>query len=69
MVSQMLVKVVVSLSSIVNMSEMLTLPAICQMETVFSYTDSRTALLQMVMWRKPLVVVDLDQNTHAVLSL
>ena len=41
----------------------------CWMLTVLSATDSRMAFSRIVMCRRPLVVVDLDQHTQALLSL
>ena len=41
----------------------------CWMLTVLSATDSRMAFSRIVMWRRPLVVVDFDQHTQALLSL
>ena len=63
------IKSVVSLSSLVKMSAMLILPSMCLIETVLFDTDSLIVFSLMVIWRRPLVVVDLDQQMHALLSL
>ena len=60
---------VVSLSSFVNISAMLIFPSICLMETVLLDTDSLIAFSLIVICLRPLVVVDFDQQTHALLSL
>ena len=62
-------KVALSLSSLVKISAMLWRPAMCWMVTVLSATDSRIAFSRMVMCLRPLVVIDLDQHTQALLSL
>ena len=59
----------VSFSSFVKMSAMLILPSMWLMETVLLDTDSRIAFSLIVICLRPLVVVDLDQHTHALLSL
>ena len=59
----------VSFSSFVKMSAMLILPSMCFIDTVLSETDSLIAFSLIVMCLRPFVVVDLDQQTHALLSL
>ena len=59
----------VSLSSFVKMSAMLIFPSMCLIDTVLSDTDSRIAFSLIVICLRPFVVVDLDQHTHALLSL
>ena len=58
----------VSLSSLVKMSAMLIFPSMCLIETVLLDIDSLIAFSLIVICL-PLVVVDLDQHTHALLSL
>ena len=60
---------VVSLSSLVKISAMLILPSMCLIETVLLDIDSLFSFSFIVICLRPLVVVDLDQQTHELLSL
>ena len=59
----------VSLRSFVKMPVILCKPSICTILTVLSFIGSRIAFYLTVIWRRPLDVDDLEQQTYALLSL
>ena len=69
MMSRKEMKCLASLSSLVNRSDRLMLPAICLIEMVLFWTDSRMAFSRIWTCRSPLVVMFDDHRTQALLSL
>ena len=59
----------ISLNSFVKISARFCLEPIWRIETNLLSTDSLMAFSRIVIWRRPFVVVFLDQHTQAVLSL
>ena len=58
-----------SFISLVNISAKLVFPSMCKIFTNEESTLSLMAFSRIVMCLRPLVVLDLDQHTHALLSL
>ena len=56
-------------SSLVRMSDILVVPSIFWIYMFWSFTCYLNTFSLMVMWRKPFVVLVLEQSTHAWLSL
>ena len=62
-------KYLASLNYFVKMLARLISSSICETETILLQTDSLVTFSLMIIWRRPLMVVDLLQHAHALLLL